>query len=127
MTTKAWKGWSDGCRWVDDVHDPGNTPVLVMDTSDWPEGYPEIGSKWLGKITGATHKVCGPPIHNGHHWFVASKGQAMMVRIADLTPIPTKATGEVVGSIVVDANGKTFTGPVLPPGTYDIIERGDPA
>ncbi len=68
-------------------------PVLVIDASEFPPDYPEIGSEWVGKITGATHKICGPPVYNGDFWFVASEGRAMMVRISDLKPIPQTDPG----------------------------------
>ena len=138
---KAWK------KWMAPDHGFSETqgtlyykPVLVIDASDFPENYPEIGSEWLHK--GHVVRVMSPPYESsmtyekGYRFvFVARDGcAAVSAAIDNLSPIPTEATGEVVGTLTVkdgelaifsteDGNVLTVKGEV-DPGTYDIIKRG---
>ncbi len=140
----AWKGTTDdegdlmaglsivaqNCYEKDGGVPPADTPVLVIDATDFPKDHPEIGSKWtysntLGSEYTAT--VCGYPIKDTvGSWRVVIryKDSTITVPIASLTPIPTEATGEIVGGFEIVAGARTTLDmPTLGAGKYDIIRR----
>ena len=128
----AWKGWLakhalgtgnvTSRRMLKD-----DRPVLVIDASDFPEGYPMIGREWMwngGVVTVRTnpYKLQGA----GLCVTVDEGGTVRHVFLCDLSPIPKQATGEVVGTVEVTLEdpGWKVSGPVLrgEPGTYRIIK-----
>ena len=46
-----------------------------------------------------------------------------MMTISDLKPIPTEATGEVVGTVVVEDDGGTLSMKTKDRGVYDVVRR----
>lgn len=129
---KSWKGWSDG-KFIDLTKDGGDSPVLVIDASDFPSGYPEIGSEWVDD-EGDHHTVESAPAYVCGEWVALTTCTdadgtkfPYYARIANLKPIPEEpetATGEVVATVLVEGGAiKSFTLP--DDGTYDIIRRGD--
>jgi hypothetical protein len=142
---KVWKGWADDDGWVSPTaFEEGEIPVLVIDASEFPADYPEIGSEWL-KADGHggamyTVEVTTPPVLGKADGLMYVGVLGFMTRnlpywtlVADLHPIPTEATGEVVGTIeglgataaieFRDVSGSLQVIGLREGVTYDIIRR----
>jgi hypothetical protein len=134
----AWKGFANdnGCVMVEDERiefTRYTRPVLVIDASKFPADYPEIGSEWVlkdGRLAPYNVKVVTAPVKEVDGlWYVGvenfmARKLPYWARIRDLKPLPQEATGEVVGTLTIDAHGWQ-TRPSLDEGEYDIIKRGD--
>ena len=133
---KAFKAWM--CEFKADFtawEERGNTarvPVLVIDATDFPPDYPEIGSEWLSACDYTQRlTVKGAPVfcEASDVWLVPVKnngsGITFLAPPADLRPIPETVTGEVVGTVTVgDSLTSISCKPKdLPEGTYDIVRR----
>ena len=126
---KAWKGFADDledrplvdCGPKDSGYDH---PVLVIDASEFPDGYPLLKTKWSyygKKVT----VISNPWPDSAGNWFVKTRrenGVTDSALIVQLEPIPKQATGEVVGTLTIDADGGQWQN-VTEMGTYDIIRR----
>lgn len=120
---KAWKGFSNPSGEVKrSAQGHYCAPVLVLDASDFPEDYPEIGSEWLA---GGRCTVLSSPYKDAAGaWMVIADFEdgREEIRIADLEPIPETVTGEVVGTLEVGETIKWKT-PPQPSETFDIVRR----
>ncbi len=105
--------------------------VLVIDASDFPDDYPMIDSKWMYGVDGDVVPVVSPPVQfGGGRVMVAvkvrGKDMPFWVFTDSLSPIPTEATGEIVGGFEIVAGARTTLDmPTLGAGKYDIIRRAD--
>ena len=126
---KAWKGFAaESGSTVGFQSNEFSRPVLVIDASEFPDVYPEIGSEWLW--CSEVVKVEGFPIYDEdlRLWEVTVRmpsGQTLPCDITILEPIPQQATGEVVGTVEVVDTGAgttiTLTKMTPPPGKYNLI------
>ena len=145
---RAWKGVAglySGVACTPGPEGPPNgIPVLVIDASDFPKDYPEIGSEWLrndDKVSIESHPIFSDFRHKWQVLYKHSDGAIGIGDIDGLNPIPTEVTGEVVGTLTLkvvgvdeDADHITITDnpltiewspkmPPVPAGTYDIVRR----
>lgn len=136
----AWKGTTDdegdlmaglsivaqNCYEKDGGVPPADTPVLVIDATDFPDDYPMPESEWLWG--NRTAKILSQPFKDlsTGQWRVAAFVGLSLFHplLANLKPIPTEATGEVVGGFEIVAGARTTLDmPTLGWGKYDIIRR----
>lgn len=150
---KAWKGTTDSCGalWsgtagnanISDYECRGgpdrDTPVLVIDASEFPKEYPLPQTECMNATSRV--KVISPPWQssNGNWWVkiaAVQDGYTSDVLISRLKPIPQTATGEVVGTVTVETSTHTVSAELggwsstfsacpsgIKAGTYDIIKR----